>query len=730
MAVKAYSKNSETEYIKSYDGVRGVSLGGYDATRFSTLENLYVDYEGDGAAIESIPGFRRIYSLGERVNGMFSQKVGEGMEYILVHAGTSLYRFEKDERDFLDSLTPIGTLRDNRSCAFCYGESIYILDGEGIYCINRDGEFLGAGSEGFTPYVPTVYKNGKPYEERNLLTNEFREIYEIGNSEMDYYSTPELVFSPTDYLTGLRTCEVIGVNDSFSGELFIPKYTMIGGERYLVTEIHNGAFVGNSKITAVWTSLGLEKIHDYAFFNCENIKYINISNTVTFVGSKSFFGIKKLETAFIGKSVRYLGTAAFGYHEDALFAYNGSEEDLVEKVENYEILTQQTLFYNKIWPRIAIAVKLHSPVAEISAIKVNGVTQTSYGATKILLEAPVYDSESQVLRLIFVRRSDIDEGVIEICGTLRDEETKEDGLYPDFFSSPMGKRLPPDRAVLGCRCASSYDGRIFLSGNPQLGGTVFYTALKSDGTVSPLYFGSRSYFLDGVGDYTVTSLITSRESLIVLKNGDDGAGSIFYHSVKDSGVYGDRYPVSYVHGGVCVRGSGCTFFDEDLFLCDAGLCTLEKSSSSYRSIRSLSSAVNQRLLSCDLDAVSTAGWCGYLALCANGSILLADTRGGYSGTKEYDWYCLSTIGTYEGDTPLYRYSSSAPEGFLTHADTDTEVKDTVMSVGDEIGELIYYTEKDGVRYAVYPTMERTGGTFRAATLILGCGNLLFFATEN
>jgi hypothetical protein len=44
--------------------------------------------------------------------------------------------------------------------------------------------------------------------------------------------------------------------------------------------------------------------------------------------------------------------------------------------------------------------------------------------------------------------------------------------------------------------------------------------------------------------------------------------------------------------------------------------------------------------------------------------------------------------------------------------------------------MVYFCEEDGVKYAVYPTEEMSGGTFNPATKIASVDGLLFFGTAN
>ena len=99
---------------------------------FSYLKNLYIDYEGTADALESIPGFRRIYSFDRVINGIYS--FGNS---IYIHAGDDLYCFDLGERDRLHALSPIMKLKDQRSLGFALQNRLIILDGETITAIDK-----------------------------------------------------------------------------------------------------------------------------------------------------------------------------------------------------------------------------------------------------------------------------------------------------------------------------------------------------------------------------------------------------------------------------------------------------------------------------------------------------------------------------------------------------------------------------------------------------------------
>ena len=178
---------SQSQYNRHYHNMRGVDFTGdgsnIDSDRFAYLENMYRDYDGEGAGItESIPGFRRLCTLGAPIYGLFSQITPKG-RFILVHSGYDLYRFALSDRDALTSpLTPIGRLASKESAAFCHGTSIYLLDGHNLHCVDAEGKMTSiTGFKQKDVYIPTTFYNGEPMEQRNLLSIGYKEIYSLEN---------------------------------------------------------------------------------------------------------------------------------------------------------------------------------------------------------------------------------------------------------------------------------------------------------------------------------------------------------------------------------------------------------------------------------------------------------------------------------------------------------------------------------------------------------------------
>ena len=118
----------KTEYTVSYSDFRGVELGascGEDSRcRLEYAENLWRDYSHDSiGVIESIPGFRRIRSFGDKIHDIVIHKIGEGKDFIFVQAGDSLYRFTPSDLEGDDTPPPIALLENKKCTHFAFGKA-------------------------------------------------------------------------------------------------------------------------------------------------------------------------------------------------------------------------------------------------------------------------------------------------------------------------------------------------------------------------------------------------------------------------------------------------------------------------------------------------------------------------------------------------------------------------------------------------------------------------------
>ncbi len=703
---------STAEYTRSYKNLRGVDLSelSCDAeSRFSYLENMYVDYDGDGG-VESIPGFRKLFTLDGKINRIFSRRC-DGYEYLAVHAENKLYYFRADDRDTLEGPPCIySNLRDGRSCSVTYGENLYIFDGEKIIKVDKNGAVTEITSESSEVYVPTTHIDGENNEPRNLLTNCFYQKYTIRSTDELSFETEGLTYAILDYDKGI--CAVSGSSVRISGALHIPSYTSIGGRRYKVVEILDYAFDGQGDITALITNGNLEKIGYRAFAQCTNLNMVYLSKTVKSIGAYSFDHCTALSFFYVGEGFEVFGSTPFNVCTSLNDIHYAKGSDDFEKIENRLAFEDRMVYYNVPYKQIMLSVELKGGVSEISGVKVDG-------------EDIQYEfSESRQMILIYCSDGELVQGrSLTISGTF---SNAGDG----FLSTELGKRLEPKEDILGCSMACSFDGRIFLSGNPALPGVVFYSE-AGFGTGSALYFSTDNYIIDGTGDYPVSSILPVGEKLLVFKSGDDGAGSIFYHTA--TGQEKSRsYPTSFIRNGTTLSADSCVFMGDGIFVSSEGVCSAIEGSSDTPYIRCLSNNISRLLSSEPISDIRLAEWCGYLVVSSGGRMYLADSRGKYtdSGSRFYEWYYLNGIGTYRNDTRIYRYLSKSKSGRKVHPKPDTIVEATVYSAKTSNDTYEYYTKEPEGDFSVYPTEEYRGGGFYPATEIFSLGNLLFFGTDS
>ncbi len=731
MGVTKNGFGSGNEYTVTYSGMRGVDFGASsdsDRTRFAYLENMYRDYDADGGArVESVPGFRNLVNCASNVHLLFMQKTSAGKKRLLIHAGTTLYRLALDDKNNVVDAEKIGTVNDFESHAFAYGYDTYLLDGEKMWRIPESGMAIAVGEEGAMPYVPTTFLNGVQHEQRNLLTDRFKEETLMSATDTFIFGSHEIYYRITD--AEKRFCAAVGVSDDFElGPLHVPSYVDIGGEKYRVTEIADGAFLGNANINFVRLGEGVTRIGREAFSGCTSLLRVYCPETLCEIDAEAFSGCVILEEIYLGRGLERFGADVFLNCDRLTSVYYSGITDDFDLIENCACIGTARLTKGEAPKSAMLDIPLYTPTMEVESVSVNGL-EISYSSVED------GDRISSVIISVSDRRTLEGARIIVNGIALPNEYTKsEDGQ--DLFSTP-GYVGTGKEAVEGCRICECFDGRIFLSGNPSLPNTVIYSQRNESGNNDPLYYGTLNYFNDGVGAFPIVSMLAAGDSLAVFKSEDDGNGSIFYHTPQNTsaGILPRIYPVSYVHSGMGAVGESISFFDDPVFISKSGLNALNKKTISLeRSIVCRSHNVNSRLLSEDLASARLGKWCGYLVLSVGGRMYLADSRAMFlheTGAYEYEWYCLSGVGSYKNATRVYRYTSIAPDGYVVHAHPERKAEGTVMSVSGADGVTVYYTEEDGVKYAVYPTEEYEGGTFYPATVILTTDDdLLLFGTES
>ena len=711
--------NKKTEYSRHYRRLSGVSLSGIGeptSGRLYHAENMYRDYDGcGGAAIESIPGYRQLTVLPYPISRIYAHRGTADGDCLIIHAGKYVYRMPVSERDGVGELQPIAALSGEYSRGFAAGDSFYLIDGEGMTRIDRQGGAHRIGVDE-PAYVPTTFVEGERYEERNLISDECTERFTVSDGSYYAYGSKGLIYRVTD--PDLMLCAVVGANDIVGLDVHIPSHVEIGGEVYRVTEIADNAFCGNQKITLLRVAEGVERIGRFALSET-TVERVELPSTLTEIGSSAFYRCGYLTALYIKEGLEKIGRAAFAVCPSLESVLFSGDEDAFSRIDTSGELTHLEIIYGEVCNKMKIALPVHSDSSEIKEALADGVPLDfktlvigrSVKWVTVELENS-YDLNGKEITLRCIQRP----------------------YRSGFGRSGSDGETDGKTAVLGCRICESLDGRVFLSANPSLPNTVFYTARRSDGGLDPTYIGASCYFNDGVGGYPVTALLAVRDRLAVFKAGDDGSGGIFYHDAKSTGddLLPTVYPVSSVHSGVGAYAAATSFLDDPVFLTPLGLTALTKSGiDSERSLAVRSESVNFSLLKEVPDSLSLTEWRGYLVLGAPSRIYLADSRSTYrseTGDTQYDWFCLSGIGSYKNSARVYRYASACPEGYGL-SDTPDEICEGVVYSEENNGEVVYFEWCGDRRIALYPTEEKRGGEFFPAVCYLGLGEHLFFGTS-
>ena len=709
------------EYSVSYTFPGGVDLSGDGGSgeRFSRLENLYRDYDGGGGRyVESIPGYRRAATFGKKIHAIYPKRCKDGSRALVVHAKDLLAIVKLKDDNSTVSVLNACRIADRRSSAYEHGFDIYVLDGERIIKVG-DTEATVVGSTECPTYVPTRYRTGVEYEQRNLLSDEIYEEYLIASADELLFGSPEMYYRITD--KERRLCALCGVSNLFVAyNITIPSYTTISGEKYRVNEIDDGAFTACLNIKKIVIGEGMTRIGKKAFSDCSALKEVICPETLTEIDSNAFLRCTSLESILVGSGLTYLGGGAFSGCTSLKTVYYTARLDDFESISGHSQVDSSLLVKHNGIYEVYVEIPIFSKISSVISVNIDGV---DYSFDHVQRNGRIVGA------LISVANKKTIEGKMATVRAIAKTEAMTPGLSPtDMAGSAV---------IHGCTVSCVFGGRVFLSGNPNHPGTVFYTSLRKDGSEDPTYFGAYNHFRDGMGSSNVTSMISVGDYLAVFKESGATDGAIYCHTEKEteSELIPRIYPVSYIHTGICAVGDAMTFYDDPVFIAKGGVSAIEKMTLDLaRSISIRSHNVNPRLLAESLPDARLASWRGYLVLAVGCRIYLADSRAMFrhhSGSYEYEWYILDGIGAPDTDPEyVYRYASIADEGYAVHSTPDTVAGSTVRSEAPN-GKINYYTFEDGVKYAVYRSEEITVKTLSPISAVASVDDeLLFFGTAN
>lgn len=728
--------SGESEYSVIYSAMRGIDLSSdgssVDRNRFAYAENMYKDYEGEcGDAIESVPGFRRLCALGEKIKKIFIYKPDADSEYLAIHAGDKLYVSKKES--LLSGVEPFAAVSGISGItdaggditAVSFGGEMYFFGGKKILLLSKDGALYDISDTDERVYIPYTYINGKEAEQRNMLTRLCYESFTVGSAYEYSLGTASLTYQVSDIAE--RACRVTGISDKEEINVFIPHRVRLGDEYYTVTEIAPHAFAGNNSIRTVTVAEGVRTIGKFAFSECSQLASVVLPDSVELIDNACFSFCVNLVVLHLGLGLSKIGSAPFAQCLKLEEIGYASDESDFNKIEGVSVLNPYTVKYGEKHTYGYISIPIFGPVDEIESVTADGeeIDFSVIYKTKRLVESVKIYAQDLCL---------LDGKEFLIKCSLSSNRNDYVG-YRGYMSSTYSSFFDTFRLISLFSQSTVYDGRIFLGKNERHPSLIFYSSRDRNGEINPLYFGEYDY-LD-IARGKVTRLLPIQGSLAVYTS-DGGGCSISYLSGKDTGVdlVPRIYPTEYIHTGLDEAYSAISFLDDQLFLSRQGLIRLEKRGMNLeRSVSIISNKVNKALLSRDLSTADMTVWLGYLAIGADGEIFLADPRQAYSegGVSAYEWYRLTGIGTYSGDMPKFRYASVS-DGYSRESNDkcDTDVKEgvPVYSAIMQDGTVAYYTQENGERICVHKTGEYYGGDFSPLCAVVSDGRLLFFGTQS
>ena len=710
---------SNREYNRILENMRGVDFSGRigrPTERYSYLENMYRDYSrGGGGLIESVPGFRRVYS-GKTIYGLHLQTTTNGKRYVIINDDGKLFRYPEDDPTAIARLGESSLVAKTESFTFPFGGKLFIGDGYNLFGINDDGVCrIVSDYSNNLPYVPTVYLNGEEHEQKNLLTSRCREDHVITSPAALARGTGSLTYRVTDESN--RLCAVSGITDS-TDDIFIPSVVELGGIKYTVTSIDSGAFMSNKTVRSVTLPDSIISVGVGAFYSCTALTKFIGGIGLSEIQDRAFAS-SSLADIYLPAAMKHIGTEAFPAFTTVSYELGSSAYNAIDGVPDNPV---------KLGVRndsISLGIRIRSKAIDLLGITLDGETITDYTA--------VTDSDGFISEIVIdsADRASWTGKRLSVMLSASTGAAMPSQYGEDFTVKCARRRESFTNAIKYCRRAATIDGRIFLWGNPAYPSTVFYSEKHSG--ESSLYFGSLDYVDEG-GGATVISVLPLHDGLAVFTKGSEGGESIFFHHAEESDDAYKRtiYRVSDINRNAMPLGATALHAGEPVYVSADGLAAIVRGDyEDTHAVESRSSMIAPMLSGKDLSEASLAEWCGYLVLSVGGELYLSDprTRVKTDVGYEHEWFYLSGVGTYRNDSRVYRYASVKRDGYSLSDTPDGIADGEIRSEGIEEGETVYFLRLGDKKLEVYPTEEFSGGDFYPARRLLGYGDRLLFSTD-
>jgi hypothetical protein len=673
---------------------------------------MYKDYRsGQGDAVETIPGFRRVLEGRGTIYG-----IHVGLGRLFVHAGGMLYYVGDVDENKVATLrkTPefICGLNQNRSISFCFNHSLYILDGTDYYRIYE------AYYNRQTQSKEELYAKGISAELPDGV-----EIYIACNNVKDE------AYLPTTHLSIDPAAQYDSIPDDYGK----------GKEheqRNILNPMYKSTFVADGTVKTFKMKYGIQTSFAYG---SEAKKYEDISAAQKARYPKDSIGGPKVE-------VRQYGVLLPWATSDGKIPQDTTSSGATKRFPN-AIVT--------IWNDGTVELLNPPPAPE----------NNSWDPTSEAFEVTDEQIENGNVPDNYQWSHAYPLGYAGIEITAKRDVRAMSGIEPSDGGATI---------ITKCTIATIFDNRVFLSGNPEYPKHIFWSSITADGYPNPGYFGILNYDQAGISDAPVVAMLPVADTLMVLKRDSEGEGSVLFYTPYATGdnVNPKTYPNTQGLAGVGACGPCINFRDDPIFLSRFGVEAMGQLSVRYeRAIEHRSSLIDAKLINCDLANASIAEWEGYLLVLCEGRVFMADSRQMFthnSGVNQYEWYYLEDIGVFDGQFAEYVFKELPVEiskedmleltggieilsanavrdedGKLQSliGQTANSASEQILSLETSEGKTVFYremSERDALgretgtvrRYYVEASGAMIGGEFDPAVMLKVIGGDIFFATRD
>lgn len=238
--------------------------------------------------------------------------------------------------------------------------------------------------------------------------------------------------------------------------------------------------------------------------------------------------------------------------------------------------------------------------------------------------------------------------------------------------------------ILYCTIMCVFDNRVFFSGNPDYPNTVWHSSLDD-----PSYVSDLDYYNEGLDLAKVKALVPGNNALWVFKEPSQANTTVFYHVPTIDAQYGKIYPSSHSSISTGCIASGINFNDDVCFFSDRGLEGISGDITTEQVLAHRSTFIDNKILKeTNYERMVLEEWEGYLLVCIDNKIYLADSRQvtNVNGAYEYDWYywelSKTITSTNVKDGILYL---GTPDGLYTLTNTTNDVENYWVTPLDTFG---------------------------------------------